>query len=416
MRFETMLNNVEPLQGFVYSNSSLVKKRKMVVISIRERASSRVTCPVCKRRCTVYDHQPERYYDYIPYLGFEVKLLYAPRRAECPKCGIHVEDVPWAEGKSPMTKARAWFLARWAKRLPWNQVARIFGCGWGQVYVAVEQAVKWGLEHRDISGIIAIGVDEVYFGIKNKFKTLVYQICSKKPRLLFVAEGHKEIALSGILKKQGPVWCASIKYVCSDLWRAYLKSARELLPQATHILDRFHIVALLNKAVDKIRLSESRVLSGKGILILKNLRFAFLKRPENMTDRQRDGLQKIINRRDIKTVRAYHWKETFQLFWQYSSVYGASRYLRRWCCGANRSRLKPIKAFVRTVRKHEGLILNWFRAKKQFSSGVVEAMNRGAGLVSNLARGFKNPKICEIALYHALGELPMPPEYAHRFS
>jgi len=123
-----------------------------------------------------------------------------------------------------------------------------------------------------------------------------------------------------------------------------------------------------------------------------------------------------INKRSLKTVRAYHWKESFRLFWEYEQPHAASKYLRRWCRGANKSRLKPVKAFVKTLRKHEDLILNWFRAKKRFSSGVVEAMNRGAGLVSNLARGFRNPEIRRIALFHTLGDLPMPPEYTHRFS
>ena len=151
-------------------------------------------------------------------------------------------------------------------------------------------------------------------------------------------------------------------------------------------------------------------------MILKNLRYAFLKRPDNLTDKQREGLQKIVNKRSLKTVRAYHWKESFRLFWEYEQPHAASKYLRRWCRGANKSRLKPVKAIVKPLRKHEDLIINWFRAKKRFSSGVVEAMNRGAGLVSNLARGFRNPEIRRIALFHTLGDLPMPPEYTHRFS
>jgi transposase len=307
-------------------------------------------------------------------------------------------------------------LARWAKRLPWNKVAEIFDCGWHQVCEAVTQAVNWGLEHRDISNVLAIGVDEIYFGVKSKYQTLVYQLCSDRPRLLFIAEGHKEEALSGIFKREGEAWCAKIKYVCSDMWRAYLNSVAKLLPNAMHILDRFHIEAKLNEAVDKIRRAEASELAGKGLIILKNLRYAFLKRPDNLTDKQRDGLQKIINKRNLKTIRAYHWKESFRLFWEYKQPHAASKYLRRWCRGANMSRLKPIKTFVKTLRKHEALILNWFRAKKQFSSGAVEAMNRGAGLVSNLARGFRTPEMRKIALFHALGDLPMPSEHTHRFS
>jgi transposase len=416
MRIETLLNHVEPYKGFVYTGAELNRASDELEVTITERRGSRVTCPICKRRCPTYDHLDVRRYDSIPYRHMRVTFLYRPRRADCPSCGPHAECVPWAEGKSPLTKAYAWHLAGWAKRLPWNQVAKIFDVGWHQVCEAVRQAVDWGLKNRDLSGVRAIGVDEIYFGLKNKFLTLVYQICSEKARLLFIAEGHKEEALSGILDVQGEDWCATIEHVCSDMWRAYLKSVSKLLPNAMHILDRFHIEAKLNEAVDKVRRSESAELADKGLTILKNLRYAFLKRPENLTDKQREGLQKLINKRSLKTVRAYHWKESFRPFWQYEQPHAASRYLRRWCRGANRSRLPPIKAFVKTLLRHEDLILNWFRAKKRFSSGVVEAMNRGAGLVSNLARGFRSPEIRRIALFHALGDLPMPPEYTHRFS
>lgn len=415
MRIETILNYLEPHKGFVYQESELNRTADTIEVTIREREGSRVSCPLCGKRCTVYDHCSVRHYHSIPFRKLRVMFLYAPRRADCPTCGIHVETVPWAEGKSPITKAYAWFLARWAKRLPWNQVARIYECGWHQVYDAVRQAVDWGLEHRDISGVRALGIDEIYMGVKSKYITLIYQICSKKARLLFVAEGHKESAASNIFKEQGLVWCANIEYVCSDMWRAYLNSIAKLLPNAMNILDRFHIDAKLNEAVDNVRRLESRELASKGIVILKNLRYAFLKRPENMTDKQRKGLHKIVNKKNLKTVRAYHWKESFRLFWEYECPDAASKYLRRWCRGANLSRLKPIKTFVKTLRNHEDLILNWFRAKKRFSSGVVEAMNRGVGLVSNLARGYKSPEIRKIALFHAMGDLPMPDEYTHRF-
>jgi transposase len=416
MRIETLLNHVEPIKGFVYRDCELNRETDTLEVEIRAREGSRVACPVCGKRSTVYDHLPARRYEGVPFRHVRMVFVYAPRRANCGKCGVHAEAVPWASGKSPLMTSYAWFLARWAKRLPWNQVSRIFACGWHQVCAAVGQAVKWGLEHRDLSGVRAIGVDEVYFGAKGKYQTLVYQLCSKKPRLLFIAEGHKEEALSGILDEQGEQWCKAIQYVCSDMWRAYLRSIASKLSNAMHILDRFHIEAKLNEAVDKVRRAEAAELAKTGVKVLVKLRYAFLKKPENLTDHQRERLQALLHRRSIKTVRAYNWKESFRLFWDYEQPHAAAAYLRRWCRGAARSRLKPIKDFVGTLRRHEDLILNWFRAKKRFSSGAVEAMNRGAGLVSNLARGFRNPEIRKIALFHAIGDLPMPPEFTHRFS
>ena len=128
----------------------------------------------------------------------------------------------------------------------------------------------------------------------------------------------------------------------------------KLLPNATHILDRFHIEAKLNEAVDKVRRAEARELAGKGLVVLKNLRYAFLKRPENLTDGQRDGLQKIVNKRSLKTVRAYHWKESFRLFWEYECPAAASKFLRRWC---------RIRQYWRFYRHRFGKKVSLFRTK-----------------------------------------------------
>jgi len=67
-----------------------------------------------------------------------------------------------------------------------------------------------------------------------------------------------------------------------------------------------------------------------------------------------------------------------------------------------------MKKVARMLRRHKELMLNWFRAKKEFSSGVVEGLNAKAKLTTRKAYGFKNFKTLELALYHNLGVLPQP--------
>ena len=59
------------------------------------------------------------------------------------------------------------------------------------------------------------------------------------------------------------------------------------------------------------------------------------------------------------------------------------------------------------LRRHRPLLLNWFRAKKQFSSGIVEGFNTKAKLTTRKAYGFRTYHAAEIALYHTLGALPV---------
>jgi transposase len=135
----------------------------------------------------------------------------------------------------------------------------------------------------------------------------------------------------------------------------------------------------------------------------------------NLTTTQRFRLRELL-RYNLKTVRAYLLKEDFQQFWEYNSPTWASKFLDDWCCQVMRSRIEPMKKVAKTLRGHRELILNlnYFRAKKMFSSGVVEGLNNKAKVTMRKAYSFRTFRIAEIALYHALGNLPEP-KLAHTF-
>ena len=147
--------------------------------------------------------------------------------------------------------------------------------------------------------------------------------------------------------------------------------------------------------------------------ILKNSRWCFLKRPENLTERQGEKLDDVLQY-NLRTVRAYLLKEALDAFWTYKSPYWAGWFLDRWCARAMRSRIEPIKKFAKTLRRHRELILNWFHAKGEISSGCVEGLNTNVKLALRKARGFRTFNVAETALYHELGRMPEPPS-THRF-
>jgi transposase len=117
---------------------------------------------------------------------------------------------------------------------------------------------------------------------------------------------------------------------------------------------------------------------------------------------------------NLRSVRAYLLKESFRALWDYDSVRWARWYWKKWSARAMRSRLEPIKDFVRMVRRHEELIFNFWIARKAHNSGVVEGLNRKVNVVTRKAYGFWSEEVYRIALFHALGDLPEPPG-THRF-
>lgn len=414
MRIKTILNAVHPLKSFVYERAEFFGERSLLEVWIRPRRGSRPVCSGCGRRRPGYDTLPVRRFEFVPLWGLAVFLVYALRRVNCPRCGVKVEQIPWASGKQRLTTAYAWFLARWAKRLSWSEVAEVFHTSYHHVFCAVELAVRWGRAHMSLKGITAIGVDEMQWGRGHHYVTVVYQLDAGSKRLLWVGEHRTVKTFLRFFRWLGKARAAQIKFVCSDMWKPYLKVIAKKAGEAIHILDRFHIMMHLSKAIDKIRAGEARELQEKGLEpVLKSSRWLFLKRTGNLSARQVEKLAAIL-RYNLRTVRGYLLKEDFQFFWEYRSPYWAGRFLDQWCTRSMRSRLDPMKDVAKMLRRHRELILNWFRAKKAFSSGTVEGFNNKAKLTTRKAYGFSTFRALEIALYHTLGNLPEP-EFTHEF-
>ncbi len=181
-------------------------------------------------------------------------------------------------------------------------------------------------------------------------------------------------------------------------------------PSALYLLDK----ATLNKAVDEVRAAEVKELALEGYdPVLKHSRWCLLKRPENLTENQNSKLSDLMRYR-LKSIRAYLLKDSFQSLWEYKSYHWAGCFLSAWITRAMRSRLEPIKKVARSLRAHEDLILNWFAANKEYSSGIVEGLNNKVKLTIRKAYGFRRLKAAEVALYHVLGHLPEP-KLDHRF-
>ena len=180
------------------------------------------------------------------------------------------------------------------------------------------------------------------------------------------------------------------------------------------ILDRFHLTANMNKALDQGRREEARRLKDEGAdPVLRHTRWCILKRTWNLTKRQMATLRELV-RMNLKTVRAYLMKEDFHQFWEYTSATWAGKFLDGWCQRVMRSRIEPMKKIARSLRAHRELILNWFAARGEYSTGIVEGLNSKIKTTVKIACGFRTPEVMQTAFYHTLGQLPVPP-ITHRF-
>jgi transposase len=423
MQATTLLRHLHPVKGFVYESVVFEPdgdpdRLGVLRVGLREDRRKQGRCGHCGRAGPCYDHLPPRSFDMIPMWGALVFFVYARRRINCRTCGVKAERLDWVAsdcGKGRLTTAFAYFLGMWARELPWSRVAERFTATWYSVCLGVKLLVSYGRANQDLSGVTAIGVDEIAVGRgQNGYLTVVYQLDSGCRRLLWIGRERTKETLHSFFDWFGAKRTQLLGFVCSDMWKPYLRVIRERAPGARNILDRFHLMMNLNMAKDEIRRDEARRLERAGRRPeLKKSRWCFLKRRENLTDSQSERLSELLSM-NLRTVRAYLLVEGFQRFWQYTSATWAGRFLDDWCGKVMRSRLEPLKKRVGSFRKYRELILNWFAAKGEYNGGMVEGMNNKAKTRVKMGYGYRTRETLELALYHDLAKLPVP-KLAHRF-
>jgi len=332
-------------------------------------------------------------------------LAYTPRRVVCPDCGVRVEQVPWAQRWSRVTKTLTRAVAELARQTDLSTVAHHFAVNWKTVGSIIHRAVQWGLRKRRKRPLRIIGIDEVSRKKGHRYLTLVYDL--ERGRLIWVGTDRSKATLEAFFDALGGRRCQHLQAVVLDMWKAYLTVVEERAPQATVCFDRFHVVQHLNRAVDEVRRSMVRRLAGPEKALIKGTRFVLLKNPWNQTPKQKRALSALV-RSNHPLSRAWYLKEDLQRFWDYVREGWAEKHLRQWLWWASHSRLEPFQRFARLVRRHLEGILAWTRLR--VSNGALEGMNNKVKLVSHRSYGFRNAERYIEAIYHNCAALPLPPD------
>ena len=332
-------------------------------------------------------------------------IAYTPRRVVCPECGVRVEQVPWATRWSRVTKSLARVVAELARRTDLSTVASQYALHWKTVAGIIRHVVAWGLSRRRKRPLRILGIDEVSRKKGHKYLTLVYDL--ERGELVWIGKDRTTATLRGFFDELGPRRSRHLTAVCMDMWAPYRDVVRDRAPQATICFDRFHVVRHLNAAVDEVRRSMVRKLTGPMKALVKGTRFVLLKNPWNLTPKQKASLSSLV-RSNHPLSRAWYLKEDFQRFWEYLHETWAWRHLDKWLWWASHSRLEPFQEFARMVRKHKEGILAWTTLR--VSNGALEGMNNKVKLVSHRSYGFRNDDRYIEAIYHNCGALPLPPE------
>jgi transposase len=380
---------------------------RFMIVHIDRLGRRMLRCGVCRQRCRkVHSVRKTREWRDLSMRKLQLRLRYRPRRIHCPRCGLRVEDFPWAEPWARVTTALANAVAMLARELSWQGTARQYGLNWKSVATVVKRAVEYGLRHRARPPVHVIGIDEVSRRKGQVYLTVVYDL--ERRLLLWVGDDRTEEAVRPFFTEEmGRRRCQTLRVVCMDMWAPYAHLVREYATNAKLLFDRFHIVKHLNEAVDAVRRELWRRLTSKDRVTVKGTRWLLLKNPWNLTQDQNERLSTLV-RWNTPLVRAWYLKEAFQLFWSYKQPWRAEQHLRKWMDSAMRSKLEPFKKFVKMLRSHLGGILPWTTIR--LSNGAVEGMNNKIKSISHRSFGFRTASNFIAAIYHCCARLPLPAE------
>lgn len=389
-------------------NVELLPLDKRVEINVSY-TGKKVVCPECGESCSIGDHARERHWRHLDTMQFATHIKSRVPRSNCKVCGVKTIKVPWAEKHSRFTLLFEEFTIKVIESCTTLKSAQeLTGINWDTLNSIMKRAVERGLSRRSLEKVHNIGIDEKQFRKGHNYISSLNDL--DKGRVLDVVEGRDGKASEELIKKIPVKQRTEIKAVATDLWKAYIKACKEIIPQADIVHDKFHISKYLNESVDKVRKSENHKLKKEGKDALIGTKYLWLINPENM---DKDIWVKFCELKSgtLKTARAWALKENFRYMWDYRYRKCAEDFFDSWYSWAIRSRLKPIKKVAKRLKKHLENILTYF--KHGITNAVSEGLNSRIQTVKAAARGFHSFENFRIRILFFCGKLDLYPKITH---
>ncbi|MBU4254574.1 MAG: ISL3 family transposase, partial [Acidobacteria bacterium] len=354
-------------------------------------------CPECNTEgCKVYDTE-KKSWRHLNFFQYEAYLHARVPRVDCRKCGVKLVRVPWARPGSGFTLLFEAIVMALAREMPIRAMSKILREHDTRLWRVLNHYVEEARREADFSSVREVGVDETSSKRGHNYVTLFVDL--EKPRTMFVTEGKDASTLirfkEDFESHKGDV--EAIEEICCDMSPAFIAGVEKNFPHAQITFDKFHVLKVLNEAVDKVRREEQGLIPE-----LKKTRYIWLKNPGNLKDREISVLESLqMKKLNLKTMRAYHIRLNFQELWN-QTVEDAEQFLKKWYFWATHSRLEPIKEAAYTIKRHWTGILRWF--KSNINNGTLEAFNSLVQAAKARARGYRTTKNLITMIYLIAGK------------
>ena len=342
-------------------------------------------CGTCGCRCRkVYDVRDARLWRHLDMAGMRVWLRYRPRRANCHRCGVTTEMVPWAAHDSWFTWAFEQTTAYLAQQCNRTVVSTMMRIAWATVGSIIRRVVDRLAPADLLDGLTHIGVDELSYRKHHKYVTIV--VDHTTGRVVWAREGKNADVLIEFFRELGEARAAQLQAVTIDMSKAYIKAVETMAPKATIVFDRFHVQRLVHDALDELRRSQVRAATdADDRAALKGTRWALQKNPWNLSGIETEKLTEL-QRTNFTLYRGYLLKESLAGILDKRQPNVARAKLGEWISWATHSGLEPFAKAARTIREHLDGIVAYVATG--LSNGRSEGLNGKARTLTRRAYGF----------------------------
>lgn len=371
---------------------------KELHIYIDFKKGSHFECPMegCPHSGTAYD-TIEHTWRHLNFFQYKTYIHAWQPRFNCPDHKVHLVPVPWAREGSGFTLLFEAMCLELAKTQPMVQVAKQVDEYDTRLWRFVKHYVAEARKLEEYSEVQAVGMDETS---KKGHNYITVMVDLEGRKVIYVTEGKDHTAIDRFVSdftEHGGV-TDHVNVITCDMSLGFRKGILENFPNATTVIDKFHVIKHANEAVDAVRKEEVKTNP-----LLKQTKYIWLKNEENLTDAQLTKKQALSKKR-LKTGRAYQMRITLQDIYEYCKTKEeAEPLLKKLVSWMKRSRLEPMKSFADLIRNHWDEILNYF--DNRYTNAILEGMNSIIQNIKCRARGFRNDEYFKTMIYLVCGKL-----------
>jgi transposase len=385
--------------------ASLEMARKLVDIEVEHDPHKPVYCPDCGKECSRHDHAPERTWRHLDVMQFTTQIRARVPRCKCVDHGVTTLRPPWAEPGSRFTLMfEAFAIEVLLASASVVQAVELLGLDWDSLQRIMERAVSRGLARRSIEQLHAVGLDEKSFGKGQDYVSIMTDLDAR--RVLDVVKDNDTKAAEALWDCLPTSQRSLVKAAAMDMSAGFAKATRQKAPAADIVHDRFHVSKHLNEAVDKVRRDENRRLVAQGDNSLKRTKFLWLQ-GQAVEGEKALAFEELCSR-ELKTSKAWYFKELFTEFWNQPDSISAQRFFEDWYAQAIRSKIEQIKKVARTLENHLTGLLNYF--EHRITNAITEGFNSRIQAIKSAARGFRSFKNYRIRILFFCGKLELMPD------